>query len=120
KLNLVEPAEWIVWIVERERFLSEFERVRGIEHHGQLFGAERILARHDRARMRPVRNSARLPGNPPALDAPPRTEISADVKQNLISFHIVVHPRDLDRFRMRIEEARRERADNVRAHLQGL
>ena len=55
-----------------------------------------------------------------AFDAAPRTEISADVKQNFVGLHVVVHPRDLDRFRMRIEQARRERADDVTAHFKGL
>ena len=94
--------------------------MRGIEHHSQLFRAKRILARHDRARVRPVRNSARMQCDRTALDAAPRTEISADVKQNLIRFDVIMHPRNLDRFRMRIEEARRERADDVTANFKGL
>ena len=56
----------------------------------------------------------------PALDAAARSEISADVKQNLVGFDVVMHPRDLDRFGMRIEKARRERADDIAANLKGL
>src|SRR6476619_639577 len=92
----------------------------GIEHHSQLFGAKRILARHDRARMRSVRNSARMQGNRTALDPAPRPEIPADVKQNLVSFHVIMNPRNLDRLWMGIEETRRERADDITAHFKRL
>src|SRR5438105_3304655 len=70
--------------------------------------------------MRPVRDAARMKCDRTALDAAPRSEISADVKQNFVSFDVVVHPRNLHRFRMRIEHARRECADNVATHFKGL
>ena len=37
---LIEPAQRILRIVEREGFFGELERVCGIEHHRQLFCAQ--------------------------------------------------------------------------------
>ena len=46
------------------------------------------------------------------LSMPRRGKISPDVKQNLVRLPaLIMHPWDLDRFRVRIEEARRERAN---------
>ena len=54
------------------------------------------------------------------LDAFARTEIAAHVEEHFVGFDVVVHPRDLDRFRMIIEQARGEGADDVTANLEGL
>src|SRR5437016_14366872 len=70
--------------------------------------------------MRTVRDAARVKGDRTALDAASRSEVSADVKQNFVSFDVVVHPRNFYRFRMRIEHPRRERADNIATHFKGL
>src|SRR5205823_616934 len=54
------------------------------------------------------------------LDALARTEIAAHVKEHFVGFDVVVHPRDLHRFRMIIEHARRKGADDVAADLESL
>src|SRR5204862_1196106 len=108
------------WIVEGERFLCELERVRGVEHHGHLFGPKRILARHDRAGMRPMRDPARMEGNRTALDPPARSEISPDIKQDFIGFDVVVHPRYFHGLGMRIQKPGRECTNNVTTNLKCL
>src|SRR5439155_27156268 len=79
-----------------------------------------ILARHDRARMRTVRNATRMQGDGPALDSAARSEIATHVKQNFVRFDVVVHPRNFYRLRVRIEQARRKCAHNVTANLKRL
>src|SRR5439155_12887404 len=78
------------------------------------------LAGHDRARMRAVRNAARMQRDRAALDSAARAKIPAHIKQYLVGFDVVVHPWNLDRFGMRIEHARRERADHVATDLERL
>src|SRR5438874_146536 len=70
--------------------------------------------------MRPVWNAAGMERNRGRLDSAPRSEISAHVKQNLIGFDIVVHPRNFHGFGMRIEHARRKRAHHVATNFEGL
>jgi hypothetical protein len=70
--------------------------------------------------MRPVRDSARMQRNRAALNSTPRPEIAAHIKENFVGLDVVVDPRDFYRFRMCIEEAWRERANNVSANLEGL
>ena len=98
---LVQPAERIFLVVEFHRLFGQLERVLGIEHDGQFFGALRIFARHDRARMRPVRNPARMQRDRAGLDAFAGTKISAHIEEDLVGFNVVVNPRDLHRFGMR-------------------
>ena len=67
-----------------------------------------------------MRNSARMQRDRAGFDSAARSEISAHVKQNFVGFDVVVDPRNLDRFRMRIEQARRESADDVTANFKSL
>ena len=91
-----------------------------VEHHRQLFGTQRVPARYDCARMRPVWNSARMERNRGRLDSAARSEISADVKQDLIGLDVVVYPRDFHGLRMCIEHARSKCAHDVSANLERL
>ena len=118
--SLIEPALRIFRVVERERFFRKFERMLRVEHDGELFRARCILARHDCPRMRAVRNAARMQCDRTAFDPAARTEISAHIKQNFVRLDVVVHPRNFDRFRMRIEKARRKGADDVATNLKRL
>ena len=70
--------------------------------------------------MRTVRNAARMERDRAGFDAFARTEIAAHIKEHFVRFDVVVHPRDLDRFGMIIEQARREGADDVAANLERL
>src|SRR6266480_5674964 len=70
--------------------------------------------------MRAVRNPARMQCDRTTLDAAARTEIATHVKEDLIGFDVVVHPRNPYRFWMGIEHARRESADNVASNLERL
>src|SRR4051812_35951565 len=70
--------------------------------------------------MRPVRNPTRMKGNRTALNPPPRSEITADIKKHFVCFHVVMNPRDLHRFGVSVEQARSKRADNITANLEGL
>src|SRR5437763_2818668 len=70
--------------------------------------------------MRAVWDAAGMKCDRTALDAAPRPKIPTDVKQNFVSFDVVVHPRNLHCFRMRIQHAGRECADNVTTHFKGL
>src|SRR5262249_15646178 len=92
----------------------------GVEHHCQFFRALGVLARHDGRRMRTVWDPARMLRNRTSLDATWGTEVTADIEQDFIRFHIVVHPRDLDCLRMGIEKARGKGADDIAANLKGL
>src|SRR6266702_7925943 len=91
-----------------------------VEHDGELFGARCILTRHNRAGMWPVRNPARMQCDRATLNAASRTEIPAHIKEHFIGFDVVVHPWNPDRFRVSVEHARRERADDVAANLERL
>src|SRR5438094_9972286 len=91
-----------------------------IEHYCELFGTHRVPARDDRARMWPVWNSARMERNRGRLDSAARSEISADVKQNLIGLDVVVDPRDFHGLRMCIEHARSKCAHHVSANFERL
>src|SRR5207302_10331625 len=82
--------------------------------------ARRLLTGHDRAGMRPVRNSEPMQRDRSPLDSTPRPELAAHIKQNFIRLDVVVHPRDLYRFGMRIEQPRRERADDITTDLECL
>src|ERR1043166_6661276 len=117
---LVQPTLRIFFVVERDGLLGELERVLRVEHDRELFRALRVLARHDRAGMGPVRNTARMQGGRGRLDSLSRSEISTDIKQNFVRFNVVVDPRNFHRFRVRIEQTRRERADDVAANLECL
>src|SRR6266480_5637421 len=70
--------------------------------------------------MRAVRNPARMQCDRATLNTAAGTEIATHVKEDLIGFDVVVHPRNPDRFGMGIEHARRESADNVAANLERL
>src|SRR6266404_7193381 len=70
--------------------------------------------------MRSMRNSARVQRDRGRLDSPTRSKVPAHIKQNLVRFDVVVHPRNFHRFRMCIEKARRESADDVAANLESL
>src|SRR5947208_6714602 len=107
----IEPALRILRIVQRERVFSELERVLSVEHHCQFFGASRVLACHDRARMRAVRNSARMQCDRATLDAPARPKISAHIKQHLVGFNVIMHPRNSYSLGMGVEHARSKGAD---------
>src|SRR5436190_11613770 len=61
--HLLEPALWIFVVVERDSLLCQLECVLRVEHHCELFGARCAPARHDRARMRAVRNATRMERN---------------------------------------------------------
>src|SRR5438477_1081294 len=91
-----------------------------IEHNRKLLGPLGVLTRHDRARMRSVRNSARMQRDRGRLDSATRPEITAHIKQNFVGFDVIVDPRNFYRFGMGIEKTRRERADNVSANLKRL
>ena len=67
-----------------------------------------------------MRNSARMQGDRSRFDPAARSEITAHVKQYLIRFDIIVDPRNFHCFRMGIEQAWRERANNVTANLKRL
>src|SRR5947207_14191907 len=86
-----------------------------IEHNRKLLGPLGVLTRHDRARMRSVRNSAWMEGDRGRLDPAPRPEITAHIKQNFVGFDIIVDPRNFDSLGVRIEQARRESTDDVAA-----
>src|ERR1043166_4360579 len=58
--TLVQPALRIFLVVERDGLFGELEGVLRVEHDRELFRALRALACHDRARMRAVRNAARM------------------------------------------------------------
>src|SRR6185503_14642923 len=70
--------------------------------------------------MRSMWDSARMQRNRGGFNPAARSEITANVEQYLICFDIIVNPRNFHRFRMGIEQARRERADNVTANLKRL
>src|SRR5206468_53410 len=70
--------------------------------------------------MRSVWNPARMQRDGRRLDPAARSEISAHVKQHFIGFNVVVHPRNLYGLRVRIQQARRERANDVTANLECL
>src|SRR5215212_5605347 len=110
---LLEPALRIIVVVQRDGLFGEFKRVLGIEHNRELLGASCLLAGHDRTRMRAVRNTARMQRDGTSLDTAARTEISAHVKEHFVGFNVVVHPRNLYRFRMIIEHPRRKCADYI-------
>src|SRR4029453_10814546 len=67
-----------------------------------------------------MRDTARMQCDRTAFDSAARPKISADVKQNLIRLHIVVHPRNFYGFGMRIEQSRSERANDVTANFKRL
>src|SRR6266516_6519043 len=90
--TLIEPALRILGIVQRQRLLGQLQRVLCIEHYRELFRARRVLAGHDRARMRAVRNAARMQRDRAALDSAARAKIPAHIKQYLVGFDVVVHP----------------------------
>src|SRR6185295_20246248 len=70
--------------------------------------------------MRSMWDSARMQRNRGGFDPAARSEITADVEQYLICFDIIVDPRNFHRFRMGIEQARREGANNIAANLKRL
>src|SRR5262245_24336080 len=91
-----------------------------VEHHRQLFGSCSVLARHDRARMRPVWNPARMQRNRSWFNPATRSKIAAHIKQNFVRLNVVVHPRDPNRLWMRIEQTWRKGADYITANLKCL
>src|SRR5213078_948910 len=117
---LIQPALRILLVVERNSLLSELECMLRVEHHRQLFCSRSVLARHDRAGMRPVWNPARMQRNRSWFNPATGPEIPAHVKQDFVRFNVVVHPRDSDRLRMRIEHAWRKCADDITANLECL
>src|SRR5262245_57821422 len=117
---LIQPALRILLVVERNSLLGELKRVLRVEHHRQLFSSRSVLARHDRTRMRPVRNPARMQRNRSRLNPTARPEIAAHVKQNFVRLDVIVHPRDPDGFWMRIEHAWGKCADDITANLECL
>src|SRR5205807_1480730 len=62
----------------------------------------------------------RMESNRSALNSSTRSEIPAHIKEHFVRFHVVMHPRNLDCFRMGIEQARGKGADNVAADFKGL
>src|SRR5438874_2887665 len=118
--RLLEPALWILVVIQRDSLVCQLECVLSIEHHCELFSARRVLTGHDRARMRSVRNPARVQRNRCWFNAAPGSEIPTHVKQDFVGFDIVVHPRNSHGFGMRVEHARRERAHYVAANFKGL
>src|SRR5438552_18369062 len=118
--TLIEPALRILGIVKRQRLLGQLQRVLCIEHYRELFSARRVLACHDCARVRAVRDPARMQRNRAAFDPAARTKISAYIKQYLVGFDVVVHPWNFYGLGVRIEHARRERADQVATDLECL
>src|SRR2546421_4354758 len=117
---LIQPALRIFLVVERNSLLSELECMLRVEHHRQLFGSRSVLACHDRTRMRPVRNTARMQRDRSRFNSPTRPEIAAHVKQNFVGLDVIVHPRDPDRLWMRIEHAWSKCADDITANLECL
>src|SRR4030095_12100856 len=79
-----------------------------------------MFARHDRSRVRAMRDTARMQCDRTAFDSAARPKISANIKQDLIRLHIVVHPRNFYGFGMRIEQSRSERANDVTANFKRL
>src|SRR5437667_3494426 len=120
RASLIEPALRILRIVKRQRLLGQLQRMLRIEHYRELFRARRVLTGHDRPRMRAMRNPARMQRNRAAFDPAARTKISTHIKQYLVRFDVVVHPRDFYGLRVRIEHARRKRAYDVAANLKCL
>src|SRR5436190_5341935 len=118
--RLIEPALRIFFVVERDSLLGKLERVLRIEHDGQFFRPRCILAGHDCAGVRAVRNPAWMQRNRTALNPAPRTEIPANIKENFVSFDIVVYPWDFHGLRMRIEHSRSKRAHHITANLKRL
>src|SRR6059036_227140 len=112
-LLLIQPALRILLVVERNSLLSELECMLRVEHHRELFCSRSVLARHDRAGMRPVRNPARMQRNRSWFNPATRPEIAAHVKQNFVRFNVVVNPRDPDGLWMRIQHSRCERTDDI-------
>src|SRR5262245_16492140 len=92
----------------------------GVEHDCQLLSSQGVLARHDCSRMRTMRNSARMKGNGASFDPSTGAEIASNVKEHFVSLNIIVHPRNLNRLRMSIEEARGKGANDVAPNLEGL
>src|SRR5439155_6786240 len=117
---LIKPALRIFFVVERHGLFGKLERVLRVEHHCKLFCPCGIFAGYDRTGVRTVWNAARMQRNRSWFNPAPRSEISAYVKQNFVRFHIVVHPRNLHGFRMRIEHPWSESADNVTANFKCL
>src|SRR5437763_4199010 len=117
---LVQPAKRILLVVHRHRGLGQLERVLGVEHDRKFFSSLRVFARHDRTWMRSMRDSARMQGDRGRLNPLSRSEISADVEQDLVRFHIVMNPGDLHCFRVIIEHPRSECADHVAPDFESL
>ena len=117
---LIQPALRILLVVERNSLLSELECMLRVEHHRQLFCSRSVLARHDRAGMRPMRDPARMEGDRTAFNPPARSEISPDIKQDFIGFDVVVHPRDFHGLGMCIQKPGGEGTDNVTTNLKCL
>src|SRR5205807_862623 len=115
-----EPAQRIFFVIQRHRFFRQLERMLRIEHDRQFLRPRRVLTRHDRSRMRPVWDSTRMQRNRAALNSTPRPEIAPHIKENFVGLDVVVDPRDFYGFRMCIEEAWCERANNISANLEGL
>src|SRR5439155_10921437 len=79
--TLIEPALRILGIVQRQRLLGQLQCVLRIEPDRELFGGRRVLAGHDRARMRAVRNPARMQRERAAFDSAAWTIIPAHITQ---------------------------------------
>src|SRR2546423_15640071 len=91
-----------------------------IEHNRKLLSTLGVLTRHDRARMGPMRNSARMQRDRGRLDSATRPEISAHIKENFVGFDVIVRPWNFDGLWVRIEQARRESTDDVTANFKCL
>ncbi len=118
-LGLV-PGERVVGLVEFSRERRQPQRLEGVPHDRELLGPPRAQRGLDEARLRPVRQAARVQGDHPDVHALARAELAVDVVDGLLGLDVRVVVGQRDRLRVVVELARAERADHEVLALEGL
>src|SRR5262245_60171789 len=89
--NLVlDPAIWILLVLDRARGARDTQWVEGVHHNSQLLGAGLANAALRRAGVRPMRQAARMQRDAALLNASARHEIALDIIEHLVAVHIRV------------------------------
>src|ERR1700681_4231717 len=118
--SLIEPAIRIGRVVNGLRNRGELQRVEGVDHDGQFFGAFGAQAFFDCAGVRAVGDAAWMERQGRLLDATTTAEIAVDVVEQLVAIDVAVVIRNWYRERVIVQFARHEGTDHEIWPLEGL
>src|SRR5439155_9450626 len=108
------------WVVQVQRLAGERERLDGVHHDGELIGVSFVAAGDDSAGVRAVRNAARMQSDGGFLDALAAGKMASNIEEHFIRLDVGMRPGNADGFRMRVEHAWSEGAEDKPRRIESL